>query len=276
MTARKIVLKLRGRVRHRDRYGLSYWLWSNTRATATRFDEPRTDDTGVLEQLRRIYSKAEENGSDLVSVDVGAYIGVISLAMSRFGPTNHVIYSIEADELNYLRLCQNVDLHPNNPRIVTAKSAMGLNVGVAEFTRNLDPGTNHLGSVFTEAASDVETYRVPVSTLDEFAKERDINEIVVLKIDVEGADFDVLRGARDLLGAGRIKTIIVEIPLTVELRSQMFELLAGYGFSTAFIVRNSVELTPVSESVFNSNQKAPLNMLAVSVDWTGLLDSGSS
>ena len=99
---RLLLLKIRGRVHHSDRFGLSYWLWDNTRAMGTPSGEPRTDDTGVLEQLRRVYEAiGQPDGRQVVSVDAGTYIGVTSLAMFRFGPVNHVVHSFEADDINY-------------------------------------------------------------------------------------------------------------------------------------------------------------------------------
>ena len=104
LAQRKILLLLRRRVLHRDRVGLSYWLWTETRAMGRRESEPGTADTGVLEQLKRVYTILNHTDNGLISVDVGAYIGVISLAMSHFGPLKHSIHSFEADELYYSKL----------------------------------------------------------------------------------------------------------------------------------------------------------------------------
>jgi FkbM family methyltransferase len=260
-----VELKIRGRIRHRDRFGLTYWLWQNTRAMGTRGDQPRTDDTGVLEQLTRVYSVIGQPDSGGISVDVGAYIGVISLAMARFGPANHAVHSFEADDLNYARLRQNVSSVPGGS-IHTHNTAVGKQVGRAEFTRNQDPGTNSLSDVASSSNSPTDVYTVPVTTLDAFAEEQGIKEIDVLKIDVEGADLDVLRGAERLLGDNRVKAIVVEIPMTAENRSDMISILAGDGLSTYYIVRNSTDLEQASESAYESSVRPPLNMLAVRAD----------
>lgn len=265
LARRMVLLKLRGRIKHRDRFGLTYWLWQNTRAMGTRGDEPRTDDTGVLEQLRRVYRVIGHSDREVISFDVGAYIGVISLAMARFSPAKHAVHSFEADDLNFSRLSLNVSSEPGGS-IHTHNTAVGNHVGKAEFTRNQDPGTNSLSDVASSSIAPADVYTVPVTTLDSFAEQRGIDEIDVLKIDVEGADLNVLRGAERLLGDNRIKTIIVEIPITAENRSDMNSLLAGYGLSTSYIVRNSADLDPASESVYESSVRPPLNMLAVRAD----------
>ena len=52
---------------------------------------------------------------------------------------------------------------------------------------------------------------VPVTTLDAHAKAERLLHIDFLKIDVEGFELGVLRGARELLGEKRIDLIMLEI-----------------------------------------------------------------
>jgi FkbM family methyltransferase len=52
--------------------------------------------------------------------------------------------------------------------------------------------------------------KVQVTTLDRVVEDRGIGHIDLLKIDVEGHELDVLRGAKEMLEAGRIDTIQFE------------------------------------------------------------------
>jgi hypothetical protein len=52
--------------------------------------------------------------------------------------------------------------------------------------------------------------RVPVTTLDRFAATRGIDRVSLLKIDVEGFEPEVLRGAKGLLRAGAIDLVLFE------------------------------------------------------------------
>jgi len=263
LVQRKIVLIFRGRVFHRDRFGLSYWLWTETRAMGRKDNEPGTDDTGVLEQLKRVYTVLSDtsNNDNLISVDVGSYIGVISLAMSHFGPPKHFIHSFEADELNYSKLKENV-CHSKYSSITIHNTAVANYVGLSKFTRYKDPGNNHLGVEISTANVLAGVYKVPVTTLDLFTTQIGVDKIDVLKIDVEGFDFEVLKGAKQLLNEKRIKVIIVETPGTPKLRDDVNKFLVNNGFVTAYIVRNSTELTSVLESTFHKLDKTPLNLLA--------------
>ena len=259
---RKFVLLVRGRVFHRDRFGLSYWLWTETRAMGRKDGEPGTDDTGVLEQLKRVYTTLNDTDDSLISVDVGSYIGVISLAMSHFGPSKHFIHSFEADELNYSKLKENV-YHSKTSSITIHKTAVANYVGLSNFTRYKDPGNNHLGVEISTSDVLSGVFKVPVTTLDLFADQIGVDKIDVLKIDVEGFDFEVLKGAKQLLKEKRIKVIVVETPATPKLREEINEFLMSRGFITAYITRNSTELTAVTESTFHQSNKTPLNILAV-------------
>ena len=269
LARRKIVLLLRGRVFHRDRFGLNYWLWTETRALGRKDGEPGTDDTGVLEQLKRVYTILDDTDS-LISVDVGSYIGVISLAMSHFRPANHSIHSFEADELNYVKLKKNI-CHSKSSSISMHKTAVANYVGLSDFTRYEEPGNNHLGLEINSSDISTGVFKVPVTTLDLFTTQIGVDKIDVLKIDVEGFDFEVLDGARQLLKKKRIKVIVVETPGTTKLREEMNEFLVRNGFVTAYIVRNSTELTSVLESTFHKLDKTPLNMLAVQPDMANQL-----
>ena len=224
--------------------------------------EPGTDDTGVIEQLKCIYQLFGDSERPLISIDAGAYIGVISLAMSHFGPNKHFVHSFEADSLNFSRLKQNVSSVPNG-RITTHNKAIADFVGYSTFTRYKDPGNNHLGTVQNPEDIVDSLHQVPVTTLDVFANQTQIDLIDVLKIDVEGFDLSVLHGAKKMLNEQRIKTIIVETPKQAATRNELTKFLVGHNFSTRYIVRNSTELTEVTEADFIRNSRTPLNMIAV-------------
>ena len=54
-------------------------------------------------------------------------------------------------------------------------------------------------------------YQVPTITLDNFAKKNKIRIINLLKIDVEGSEYNLLKGAKKTLKKNKIKIILIEI-----------------------------------------------------------------
>ena len=54
-------------------------------------------------------------------------------------------------------------------------------------------------------------YQVPTITLDSFLKKNKIKSIEILKIDIEGSEYDLLKGAKTALKKNKIKIILIEI-----------------------------------------------------------------
>jgi FkbM family methyltransferase len=95
--------------------------------------------------------------------------------------------------------------------------ALGASNSVLPF--HVDPTNDAIGS-FTGFSSsynrvtgsrDPAVIDVQVETLDDFCRKRNINHIDLTKIDVEGFEFDVLKGARSMLP--NISALIVETSL---------------------------------------------------------------
>lgn len=146
-------------------------------------------------------------GAEDVAMDVGANLGWYSLLLSRLSVAGARIFAFEPDPESYRLLGRNV--RANAASQVTALNiALGETAGFAELHRykasnngrhTLLPGSTSGGSV-----------RVPVMTLESFWKSQHLGErrICLLKVDVEGYEYFVLRGAGELLG--RCARILLE------------------------------------------------------------------
>ena len=80
-------------------------------------------------------------------------------------------------------------------------SARSSELGAIDYVRTWAPGTKTL---------DVKSVDVQLSTVDEYCNERAIDYIDLLKVDTEGNDFHVLRGARRMIAGRRIRIIQFE------------------------------------------------------------------
>ncbi len=54
-------------------------------------------------------------------------------------------------------------------------------------------------------------YKVPTSTLDTFVKKNNIKSIDILKIDIDGSEYEFLEGARNTLKKNKVKIVLIEI-----------------------------------------------------------------
>lgn len=127
-------------------------------------------------------------------MDLGAHLGVFSVSMARLvGPTGRVL-SFEPTPSTRQALHRVIRLNGCQDIVEIRGEAVsavaGANIAFYET-----------GDVCSYANSLVKTSRskamihVPTTTVDHVARERGV-EITFLKIDVEGAELDVLRGAR--------------------------------------------------------------------------------
>ena len=64
---------------------------------------------------------------------------------------------------------------------------------------------------FLYKTKDFTKYKVNTITLDNFIKKKKINSIDILKIDIEGSEYELLKGAKNTLKKNKIKIILVEI-----------------------------------------------------------------
>jgi hypothetical protein len=81
----------------------------------------------------------------------------------------------------------------------------------------------------------IEERTVPVTTLDSLAEARGINRVDYLKLDTEGHELWILKGARNLLEAGRIKALTFEFGAgNISSRTyfrDFWDLLTHYGYT---------------------------------------------
>ena len=76
---------------------------------------------------------------------------------------------------------------------------------------------------------------VNVNTIDKYCEDRSVNKIDILKIDVQGGEIRVLKGASRMLGQKNIKLIFTEISIAPSYKNQseideIISLLRAYGY----------------------------------------------
>mmetsp|Transcript_2601 Transcript_2601/g.3999 ORF Transcript_2601/g.3999 Transcript_2601/m.3999 type:complete len:302 (-) Transcript_2601:192-1097(-) len=153
-------------------------------------------------------------------VDVGAHVGYFSGFSAALG-CDVVSFEPQFNLAPYFELMRSV-----NPgfqdRIQHRRFAVS-SVAGQQFAMPLlnDPGLGHL--VPTSLAKETD-FRVTTVTLDEMLKE-ETRDILLLKIDVEGHELEVLKGASGLLKAGRVRNMFIEMKTDEETRGKREEFL---------------------------------------------------
>jgi len=131
-----------------------------------------------------------------VVIEVGANMGALTLPLAQIVSKTGIVIAFEPQRIIYQTLCANLALN-SVPNVYAFQQAIGAGPG-AVFVPALDyTQENNFGGL---ALGNFETgERVPVASLDDF----NFPACHFLKVDVEGMELDVLRGANRLIGRYR-------------------------------------------------------------------------
>lgn len=184
----------------------------------------------------------------LTIFDVGAHVGNISLKYNDLFP-NSKIYSFEPFPESFRSLKQNT---AQNKNIKIFNKGLGEQVGTSKFHSNVHEQTNSILATHEDGNSNwgsenmlktKEVLDIELTTIDQIVEAENIKKIDILKMDVQGAEYQVMAGAKKTIEKGMIGLIyteIITIP-TYENQQELDEALKmfrEYGFEL-FNIYNS-------------------------------------
>jgi FkbM family methyltransferase len=176
-------------------------------------------------------------GQASVIFDVGANRGDVSAEYRQHFP-DAKIFAFEPfpGSLESFRGKHARDSGINSFQLALAaeKGNRTLYVNQSVDTNSLLPGTS-TGLSSDQHVKNVTTLNVETTTIDDFCGERGINRIDILKMDIQGGEWDALRGAASLLKAGSIGLIYSEVYFIEQYEKQplfhdISKLLHRYGY----------------------------------------------
>jgi FkbM family methyltransferase len=157
-------------------------------------------------------------------VDVGAHIGLYSLiAAKRVGPAGKVI-AIEPDPENFKILRKNILLNQSRNIDALECAAYSAREKLKLFLPELEQGRTIFNTVMQDRAkTSINFLEVEANTLDNILESKNITEVNWIKIDVEGAELEVLKGAVNTLSSNKDTTFVIEIH-----GSEIYKEVLGY------------------------------------------------
>jgi len=142
-------------------------------------------ELGHLYELLNIFKDLNIDTTSGTMIDIGANVGNHSVFLSKyFGQ----VIAIEPHPRNFLLLSANCMLADN---ILPINTALGSASGSANLSYNDE--NMGAGSIANNVGS--KSVTVPVNTLDNEIQLNDVQRIDFMKLDVEGLEHDVLKGA---------------------------------------------------------------------------------
>lgn len=186
-------------------------------------------------------------GSAKSVLDIGANIGYYTLQAAKLMKNEGIIYAIEPIPDNVKLLCKNIALNKFN-NISVHQLAIGDKNGKAEiFCHDF---RNYASILPSKWQTYSKTMTIPISTMDNFLKDKAIPDII--RMDVEGYELHILRGAKDTLASNHNIKIIIETHFSLlgENTTELLDILKSNGFEITAAYLEPSTIIPQSSPVF--------------------------
>jgi FkbM family methyltransferase len=173
-----------------------------------------------------------------IVVDIGAHMGRYTIiGAKRVGAQGKVV-AIEAHPGNFEMLNRNIKLNqltnviPLNYAVYSKETKIKLYLPDEEsgYTMHHSIMSNYVFTKYKDKTED-KFVEVSANTLDYFLQLEGITDLNWIKIDVEGAEFEVLKGAHNVLSNSKNISLLIEVhgkntyePIIESLRSYNFKI----------------------------------------------------
>jgi len=185
--------------------------------------EPET-----VEWIERYVKKGD------VLFDIGANIGAYSLVACAHCRGEATIFAFEPSFSSYHQLCRNIIVNKFHRSITPYLIALTKSSGVLSFHyQSLEAGSadHWLGAnLLNTPAQFVYTQQLLSFSIDDLINKFQFPVPNHVKLDVDGAEVDVLCGAEETLAKNQLKSILVEVRDVDGMSRQVDEILMAAGF----------------------------------------------
>jgi FkbM family methyltransferase len=137
--------------------------------------------------------------------DIGANIGYYSQKFAKIAGPDGYVYAFEPSPINFANLQKNTGQHANIRLLQTA-------VGDQEGTAMFSQGEDQLGATSSiSQTADDNSIPVPLSSGDKILENKQALPPNVIKIDVEGYEYEVIMGMATVLQHKNLRCVGVEV-----------------------------------------------------------------
>jgi FkbM family methyltransferase len=167
-----------------------------------------------------------------LAIDGGAHIGIFTVLLARAtGPDGRVL-SFEPTPSNAQRLRRTVRMNGLDAVVECRAEALAATAGTASFFVDRHSASNANSMLYRQDAIDALT--VSTVAIDDVVRAQP-RPVSCIKIDVEGAEFDVLRGAAETLRTHRPALALDVHPRQMAAAggsvAELWDVLAGHGYA---------------------------------------------
>lgn len=170
-----------------------------------------------------------------VFYDIGANVGAYSLVAFRFLTGNTKIYAFEPGFVTFPQLCRNIYLNGAADAIVPLQVALSDETSITGFHYHnlLSGGALHALKTpvdqYGKGFNPVFTLATMGYKLDEFIRQFGLTMPNHMKIDVDGSEYQILKGSQEVLGYPELRSILMEVDSSHEDAADIEKLLEKNG-----------------------------------------------
>ncbi len=186
-------------------------------------------------------------------VDVGAHVGWYTLKAAKVvGPKGHVI-AVEPNRETLVKLRDNIRASGVSPIVVVAPVACSDSEATLTLyaTSRSNTGESSLSSANASQDSTIAaSYPVRTRRLDDIVKEARVGRVDAIKIDVEGAEFLVLKGSAETLDRDRpivaVELIDRQLKSMGSSAAELTAFMRAHGYAPAGMHEDNMMFVPVA------------------------------
>jgi FkbM family methyltransferase len=182
-----------------------------------------------------------------VVLDLGMYVGLTAIAFAEQVGESGMVVGVEPDPVSFAAAQCNIDRYVNlrgHDNIRTVPMAVSGSCGDLIFRAEGAMGSSAQEMIGSHRGL---TYKVDALTLDALSDLLALKKVDFIKMDIEGSELGVLRGAGNFFGRYRPRKIIVEPHSVIGVRSDedVRSILTEYGYNCETIAQVGVSSLPL-------------------------------
>ncbi len=162
-----------------------------------------------------------------VVLDAGAHIGLFSTIAASISGANGKVYSFEPAAQTFRLLQETIRINHLTGQVIPYNAAVGERSGKVTFFVSPIKGDNSNSMVSYKDDRELKPVEVDMMCIDDLVKKEKLKPSFI-KIDVEGAELDALRGAAQTLITARPVLILAVHPQPVKEKGDSIEAICHF------------------------------------------------
>jgi FkbM family methyltransferase len=171
----------------------------------------RINKTDFITREEGIIEHFTPKQGDIV-VDIGAHMGRYTIISSKRVGTNGKVIALEAHPGNFEMLNRNIKLNQLTNVIPLNYAVYSKETKIKLYLPEEESGYTIYNTIMPNRAGTEDKFvEVNANTLDFLLQLKGITDVNWVKIDVEGAEFEVLKGATNMLSKSKDIALLIEV-----------------------------------------------------------------